>query len=196
MIDNIVYLSGKFVEKSDAFVSPFDRGFQYGDSVYEVIPIVKALPRSFDESWIRLKLSAASLSISLGLSKNTLYSILSEIIKLNKVDGGYLYIQVSRGISEARHKIEDYCSRTILIYTVSVDLIKQIRDRVPLSVITCEETRWSGREVKCTNLVPNVLAKEKAYREDASEAIFISSGEVNEGASSSIFFCEKWKNLQ
>lgn len=188
MIGNIVYLSGKFIEKDDAFISPFDRGFQYGDSVYEVIPVVGALPRSFDEAWRRLTLSAASLSISLGLSKSNLDNILSELIQLNRLDSGYLYLQISRGISEVRHKIEDYGARTVFIYTKSIDLIEQIKDRPPLNVITCEESRWSGREIKCTNLLPNVLAKEIAYREGALEAIFVSSGKVNEGASSSIFF--------
>lgn len=187
MIGDIVYLGGELLEKNKAFISPFDRGFQYGDSVYEVVPIVGGLPRSFDAAWRRLTFSAASLSININLSKKSLAHIFAELIQLNNVGSGYVYLQISRGISELRHRVEDSNANTIFIYTNSHDLIKKIKSRKPLNVITCEESRWSGREIKCTNLIPNVLAKEMAYLEGADEAIFVSYGQVNEGASSSVF---------
>jgi len=188
MIDNIVYLSGKFLEKDSAFISPFDRGFQYGDSVYEVIPIVGALPRSLDAAWDRLMFSASALTINVNFSKSGLVDIISELIRLNDVDSGYVYLQISRGVSELRHRIESYNTSTVFIHTNSHDLVDKIKSQRPLKVITFDESRWSGREIKCTNLIPNLLAKERAYLEGADEAIFVESDRVNEGASSSVFF--------
>lgn len=188
MIDNIVYLGGEFLEKDDAFISPFDRGFQYGDSVYEVIPVVGASLRSFDAAWDRLASSADALSIPIGFSRNSLSAVIAELIRFNDVSSGYVYLQISRGVSKIRHRIENYNGNTVFIYTDSHNLIAKIENHQPLNVITVEESRWSGRDIKCTNLLPNVLAKEKAYKKGANEAIFLQSGFVNEGASTSVFF--------
>ncbi len=188
MIDNIVYLGGEFLDKKHAFISPFDRGFQYGDSVYEVIPIIGASLRSFDAAWDRLTSSSGALAIPIGFSKSSLSAVFLELIKLNAVNSGYVYLQISRGVSKIRHRVENYNSNTVFIYTDSHDLIAKIEHQRPLNVITVEESRWSGRDIKCTNLIPNVLAKEKAYKNGADEAIFVQFDFVNEGASTSVFF--------
>jgi D-alanine transaminase len=188
MIDNIVYLGGKFIEKDQAFISPFDRGFQYGDSVYEVIPVVDASLRSFDAAWARLTSSSSALAIPIGFSKTSLADVIAELIRLNSLRSGYVYLQISRGESRVRHRIENYNSNTVFMYSDSHNLIDMIENQSPLSVITVEESRWLGRDIKCTNLLPNVLAKERAYKRGADEAIFLQCGYVNEGASTSVSF--------
>lgn len=188
MTANYIFLNGGVFHKNEALVSPFDRGFQYGESVYEVVPVFRSELCFFEKSWKRLCASAKMLSINLTEPKSYFLKKAEDLVRLNELDVGFMYIQVSQGVSHSRHKVDPSSKNTVFMYCGYHDFINKMSEYRCLDIVTVEESRWRYRSVKCCNLIPNAMAKQCAYSEDADEALFVYNGLVNEGASSSLFW--------
>ena len=184
---NIIYIDGKYASYEDSKIHVNDRGYHFGDAVYEVIVFNNKIFYDFDGHIQRLFNSLKSLEINFSFSMSSLKLIIKNLIKMNRAIIGSVYIQVSRGISERNHSYYGLNIKPILTIIITkksnIDInVKGVR------AITLDDNRWSRPDIKTTQLLPNVMAKTKAVKNGAYESIFIDSdGYVTEGSSSNIW---------
>ena len=192
---NITYIDGKYLNYEDSKIHINDRGYHFGDAVYEVIVFNKNIFYDFDGHIQRLFKSLTSLEIKFSLSSSSLKIIINNLIRLNKANIGSVYIQVSRGVAERNHSFHGLNIKPILTIIVSKKL--NIENNLNgVKAITLNDNRWSRPDIKTTQLLPNVLAKTLANKNNAYESIFIDDeGFVTEGSSSNIWVLNKENQL-
>jgi D-alanine transaminase len=192
---NITYIDGKYLNYEDSKIHINDRGYHFGDAIYEVIVFNKNIFYDFDGHIQRLFKSLKSLEIEFSLSSSSLKIIINNLIRLNKADIGSVYIQVSRGVAERNHSFHGLNIKPIL--TIIVSKKSNIENNLNgVKAITLNDNRWSRPDIKTTQLLPNVLAKTLANKNNAYESIFIDDeGFVTEGSSSNIWVLNKENHL-
>ena len=192
---NITYIDGKYLNYEDSKIHVNDRGYHFGDAVYEVIVFNKNIFYDFDGHIQRLFKSLKSLEIKFSLSSSSLKIIINNLIRLNKANIGSVYIQVSRGVAERNHSFHGLNIKPIL--TIIVTKKSNIENNLNgVKAITLNDNRWSRPDIKTTQLLPNVLAKTLANKNNAYESIFIDDeGFVTEGSSSNIWVLNKENQL-
>ena len=192
---NITYIDGKYLNYEDSKIHINDRGYHFGDAVYEVIVFNKNIFYDFDGHIQRLFKSLTSLEIKFSLSSSSLKIIINNLIRLNKANIGSIYIQVSRGVAERNHSFYGLNIKQIL--TIIVTKKSNIENNLNgVKAITLNDNRWSRPDIKTTQLLPNVLAKTLANKNNAYESIFIDDeGFVTEGSSSNIWVLNKENQL-
>jgi D-alanine transaminase len=192
---NITYIDGKYLNYEDSKIHINDRGYHFGDAIYEVIVFNKNIFYDFDGHIQRLFKSLKSLEIEFSLSSSSLKIIINNLIRLNKADIGSVYIQVSRGVAERNHSFHGLNIKPILSIIVSKK--SNIENNLNgVKAITLNDNRWSRPDIKTTQLLPNVLAKTLANKNNAYESIFIDDeGFVTEGSSSNIWVLNKENHL-
>lgn len=192
---NITYIDGKYLNYEDSKIHINDRGYHFGDAVYEVIVFNKNIFYDFDGHIQRLFKSLKSLEIKFSLSSSSLKIIINNLIRLNKANIGSVYIQVSRGVAERNHSFHGLNIKPIL--TIIVSKKSNIENNLNgVKAITLNDNRWSRPDIKTTQLLPNVLAKTLANKNNAYESIFIDDeGFVTEGSSSNIWVLNKENQL-
>ena len=192
---NITYIDGKYLNYEDSKIHVNDRGYHFGDAVYEVIVFNKNIFYDFDDHIQRLFKSLKSLEIKFSLSSSSLKIIINNLIRLNKAIIGSVYIQVSRGVAERNHSFHGLNIKPIL--TIILTKKSNIENNINgVKAITLNDNRWSRPDIKTTQLLPNVLAKTLANKNNAYESIFIDDeGYVTEGSSSNIWALNKENQL-
>ena len=185
---NLSYIDGNYYNYADSKVHINDRGYHFGDAVYEVILFNEGVFYDFDAHINRLFNSLKSIEIEFSFTKKTIELIVKNLIRLNRVTFGSVYIQVSRGVAERNHTYDNLKVKPILTIITSKKhnttnaIIKGVK------AITIRDNRWSRPDIKTTQLLPNVLAKTIANKQGAYESIFIDEeGYVTEGSSSNIW---------
>ena len=185
---NLSYIDGNYYNYADSKVHINDRGYHFGDAVYEVILFNEGVFYDFDAHINRLFNSLKSIEIDFSFTKKTIELIVKNLIRLNRVTFGSVYIQVSRGVAERNHTYDNLKVKPILTIITSKKhnttnaIIKGVK------AITIRDNRWSRPDIKTTQLLPNVLAKTIANKQGAYESIFIDEeGYVTEGSSSNIW---------
>ena len=192
---NITYIDGKYLDYEDSKIHVNDRGYHFGDAVYEVIVFNKNIFYDYDGHIQRLFKSLKSLEIKFSLSSSSLKIIINNLIRLNKAIIGSVYIQVSRGVAERNHSFHGLNIKPIL--TIILTKKSNIENNINgVKAITLNDNRWSRPDIKTTQLLPNVLAKTLANKNNAYECIFIDDeGYVTEGSSSNIWVLNKENQL-
>ena len=187
---SIVYLNGSFQPLAEARVSVLDRGFTFGDGVYEVIPVFNGNIFRLEEHLQRLENSLSLIDIQLDRSREEVSKILHELVQRNGIPGEHLiYLQVTRGVSERNHHYDDGLKPTFfaMCKAISTDDLS-----AGVSVITADDIRWHRCNIKAITLLPSVLLKRKARDSGGChEAILIRDGLVTEGASSNVFIVKE-----
>ena len=184
------YLNDQFIPKEDVKISPFDRGFLFGDAVYEVIPVYKNGPFLLDEHLRRLETSLTKINIQKPKKWNQLVEILKEMIKRNSFNSQYLYLQISRGQEDTRnHTPSTTIEPTLFIFSAefAVNPFRKDFRKSGLIVITKEDLRWQRCDIKAVTLLANITELFEAKDLGADEVIFHEGKRVTEGASSNIF---------
>jgi len=184
------YLNDQFIPKEDVKISPFDRGFLFGDAVYEVIPVYKNGPFLLDEHLRRLETSLTKVNIQKPKKWNRLVEILKEMIKRNSFNSQYLYLQISRGQEETRsHTPLTTIEPTLFIFSAefAVNPFRTDFRKSGLIVITKEDLRWQRCDIKAVTLLANITELFEAKDLGADEVIFHEGKRVTEGASSNVF---------
>lgn len=183
----IIMAQGKFLHR-DNLTYPFEeRGLQFGDGVYEVIRIYKGKYYLFNEHVDRLYRSLDAIDIKLVQPKETLVKLLNELLTQNNmVNDGFVYLQVTRGSAERIHVYPENVEPNIYAYIKDTPRgVEQLKTGV--STITQPDDRWKHCYIKSLNLLPNIMAKQKAKEAGAYEAILHKDGVVTECGSSNIF---------
>lgn len=185
-MSRIAYVNGAYLPHATAGVHVEDRGYQFGDGVYEVCEVragsmvderrhMERLVRSLNELRIRLPMPLAALGV-----------VLRETIRRNRVRHGLVYLQVTRGVARRDHYFPAASTPPSIVVTArSVDPAKgEAVARQGIAVITVPDNRWERVDIKTIGLLPNVLAKQAAVQAGAREAWFVdASGHVTEGGS-------------
>ena len=185
------YLNGEFIPKEDVKVSPFDRGFLFGDSVYEVIPSYNNNPFLFDEHLERLKNSLSITNIPIEDSLKDLRPLIIELLKKNKYPNQAIYIQITRGVDPLRSHVSASTTVPTLFISSTELTINPYREgsrKKGLKVRLEEDIRWKRCDVKATTLLPNIMPFHRKDKSQVDEILFHDGQKINEGSKSNIFF--------
>lgn len=184
----LAYLNGEFGPIADAKVSIEDRGFQFGDAVYEVIVAYDGQPFLMEPHLARLRRSLAAIGIEFDPGRSSLESAIREGVRRCGFPDAMVYIQISRGAAPRSHSIPEGMTPTVVMTFKALPAIPdELRER-GASVITTRDIRWAYCYVKAVTLLPNILAKNDALRRGYDDAIFVAeSGEVRECTSANVF---------
>jgi len=183
-VEQIVYLNGAYLPLSEAKVSVLDRGFLFGDGIYEVIPWYQGRFLGFNAHIERLQASLQAIHLELPYSAEQWYDLLSPL--LDAQSSQYIYLQISRGYAPKRDHVFP-ASVQPTVFAMS-NLIPPFLEREQgIKAVTFEDNRWALCNIKATSLLANVLLKQQAAEQNAAEAILIREGYVTEGSASNVF---------
>ena len=190
------YINGKYKPLSKSTVSVTDRGYQFSDGVYEVIAVFKNEFVDFKLHLNRLFVSLKKMDMKINLNKNQIESITKKIKKINQLEMGIVYIQITRGDQNPRdHKYSNNLKPNIVIYSIIKNfenLNKLAQKGVKTSLYP--DVRWHRSDIKSISLLGNVLAANHAKKNKSHEAVlFDNRNMITEGNSSSIWIIKKNK---
>jgi len=182
------YLDGEFQPIEAVRISPLDRGFLFGDAVYEVVPVHGGQPLLIDAHVGRLGRSLEALRIKNPYSETQWRTLIADMIARNGSGDLAVYIQVSRGADAGRdHTFPAEVSPTVFSMATT---LAQADYSNGVSAITLPDNRWGRCDIKATALLANVLARQTAWEAGAADAILLWNGEVTEGSVSSVLIVE------
>jgi len=186
-LSRIVYVNGEYASEEAAKISVFDRGFIFGDGVYEVVPVVagKLVDRAYFLE--RLDRSLSELSITWPCSQREYLDIMQELIRRNRLQEGFVYSQVTRGIADRDFVFPTDTAPSLVAFTSEMNLLNNPLADTGIAVTTSEDLRWKRRDIKSINLLAQCLAKQDAHSKGANEGWMIEDGFVTEGVSSSAY---------
>lgn len=185
----IAYLNGDFIPIEKAQISPQDRGFLFGDGVYEVIPVYSKRLFTFEPHLKRLKNSLAATDIMNPLDDAGWRKLLQKLVDMHPWPDQFIYLQVTRGVQMQRdHLPADNLTPTLYAYT---NELKPVSDNIQthgIKAVTLDDLRWQHCDIKAITLLPNILMKMTAKQQGADDAILIDrDGFVTEGTSNNVF---------
>lgn len=184
---DIAFLNGAFLPLAEARVSVEDRGFLFGDGVYEVVRTYGATPFLLDRHLERLERSLAEVRIAPDWGRADLEGWIAEAVERAGYPEAKIYIQVTRGAAPRDHKFPDVPVTTLVTVTPIAPLPAPMQE-AGVAVISVPDLRWGRCDVKSLQLLPNVLARQEAAEAGAFEALLTGpDGVVNEGAGSNLF---------
>lgn len=189
-MSRIVYVNGAFEPEEDAKVSIFDRGFLFGDAVYEVTAVLDGRLIDFAGHLERLDRSLGEIDLPLSVPHEGLREIHETLIAENKVVEGIVYLHVSRGPAERDFAYPPSPTPTVVAFTQSRPLVDQPQAKTGVAVITIPDIRWKRRDIKSTSMLAQAMGKQEAKRRGAYEAWMVEDGVVTEGTSSSAFIVD------
>lgn len=181
-----ILLNNQFVDRSQGTIDIEDRGYQFGDGVYEVIRIYGGKMFTGDEHLTRLFESAEKIHLVLPFSKEELLENLLQLIEKNSLDTGIIYLQVTRGASVRQHQFPAASEAVLTAYTKEVARPEEQMNQ-GVTAIVADDVRWLRCDIKSLNLLGNILAKQEAFSQGSFEAILHRGGTVTEGSSSNVF---------
>lgn len=195
-MSRIVYVNGNFLPEEQASVSIFDRGYVFGDGVYEVATVLDGkLVDSLRHKW-RLENSLQQIGIPMPLPWTQIEEMERELVRLNNIDQGLVYFQVTRGQADRHFHYEGLnLTPTLTAFTQEMEVDPDPRAETGVSVASCPDIRWHRRDIKSIALLGQVIAKQTAKEAGAYEAVMLEDGYVTEGASSSIFMINERSQL-
>lgn len=182
-----VYLNGDFLPEEDACVSVLDRGFIFGDGVYEVIPAYGRRPFRLQGHLQRLQNSLDGVRISNPHNHEQWQYLIQKIIDANEGEDQSVYLQITRGAAKRDHAFPEQATPTVLIMSNPLTGPNSEILQAGVSAITTEDIRWIYCHIKAICLLPNVLLRQKAVDAESAEAILIRDGLATEGAASNLF---------
>lgn len=182
-----VYLNGEFLPADKACIPVLDRGFIFGDSVYEVIPVYGAKMFRLGQHLQRLGNSLAGVRLANPLTHEAWEKVLDELIARNHGSDMSIYLQITRGVSTRDHAFPVDTRPTVFAMCSPVKPPASDLFEKGVLAITAEDNRWKRCNLKTTSLLPNILLRQQAVDAKAYEAILIRDGQVTEGTSSNVF---------
>lgn len=181
-----VYLNGEFLPREQAKISVMDRGFLFGDGVYEVIPVFGGRCFRAAEHLDRLAYSLRETRIAEPLSRAQWQAVFDVLIDAYGGGDQALYLQVTRGVAQAReHRFPD-CPPTVFAMSRNLPALPSSPPQ-PIAAVALDDIRWQRCDIKSTSLLGGVLMAQQALDAGAREAILVRDGRVFEGASSNVF---------
>ena len=184
---DVLYFNGRWTTTDERVLGVEDRGVQFGDGVYEVFKFVDKRPIFLAEHFRRLDRGVREIEIPNPWTEVSFEQMVSELLRRTEFGEGIVYIEVTRGESERAHFWPENLQPTAIAYSRRFRFPDAEKKERGIHMITTRDMRWRACHVKSVNLLANALAKKKAQRAGADEALLIDEGIVREGASSSFF---------
>lgn len=185
--DSLCYLNGTFQPLADSKVSVLDRGFIFGDGVYEVVPAYGRRLFEVDAHLARLQRSLKAIGIANPLGAGDWLELVRELVARNAPDDQCIYIQVTRGVAKRDHVFPKGVEPTIFMMSFALPHVPaDVRDR-GLACITVPDVRWRMGHIKSTSLLGNVLARQASAEAGAAETILVRDGLVTEASASNVW---------
>lgn len=182
-----VFLNGSFLPAEQACVPVLDRGFIFGDGVYEVIPAYGGKLFRLHEHLQRLENSLQAVRIPKPMKTDAWDAMLNELIEQNGGGDQSLYLQVTRGSAQRDHAIPKDAQPTVFAMSNPLKPVAEEIVKDGVSAISLDDIRWQRCHIKAISLLPNILLRQEALDQNAAEAILIRDGFVTEGAASNLF---------
>ncbi|GGH80850.1 D-alanine transaminase [Pullulanibacillus pueri] len=190
----MILLNNQFVSRDEGKVDIEDRGYQFGDGVYEVIRVYNGKLFSLAEHLERFKRSMVAISLKLPYASETLTDNLKTLVEKNNLRNGIIYIQITRGAASRNHGFPNNTTPVISAYTKEISRpIEALNSGISAHLV--EDFRWLRCDIKSLNLLGNVLAKQEALDHGCQEAIFHRGERVTEGSSTNVFIIRAGKLL-
>jgi len=190
---NIAFINSKYIEFKNAKVHIEDRGFQFSDSVYEVLKVINKKLIDFDFHFKRLKYSSSELNFNLKIDKKKLHRIFLSLIKKNNLSNGIIYLQITRGVQPREHAYKKNLKPNIIVYTSRKNFNLPNKNYKGFKAITYPDIRWGRPDIKTTSLLANILAATYASNVGAYESIFFKGNKITEAAHSNVWIIKKKK---
>ncbi len=186
-LSKIVYVNGEYVADTEARVSIFDRGYLFGDGVYEVVPVIQG--QVIDKAYFieRLRRSLGELQIDWPCSESEYMQVMVELVARNNLQEGVVYSQVTRGVAPRDFVFPENTAPAFIAFSSPMALIDHPKAANGIKVVTTPDLRWKRRDIKSINLLGQVLAKQDAASRGAIEGWMVEDGHVTEGVSSSAY---------
>jgi D-alanine transaminase len=186
--DQMVYLNGNFKPLSQAHISVLDRGFIFGDGVYEVIPVYGRTPFHLSAHLQRLDDSMRGLQLRNPHTVEEWQAIIHQLIAAQPFANQAVYLQVTRGVAAKRDHVlpTEYTPTVFLMSNPLPSPTPQQREQ-GVTIISAEDTRWAHCHLKTTALLGNVLLRQLSAEVNATETILFRNGYLTEGSSTNVF---------
>ncbi len=189
-----VYLNGKFMPIEEAYIPVLDRGFIFGDGVYEVIPVYSKRVFRLTEHLQRLQSSLAAIRLTNPHNDEEWTKLINELIARNPSEDQYLYLHITRGVAKRDHAFPQPAVAAT-VFMMSSPLLQPPAEllKTGVSAVTATDNRWLRCDIKAISLLPNVLLRQQAVDAGCAETILIRQGKddadsfMTEGAASNIF---------
>ncbi|GGA94352.1 D-alanine aminotransferase [Brucella endophytica] len=182
-----VYLNGAFLPENEARLSIFDRGFLFGDGIYEVTAVLEGKLIDSPLHMTRLERSVREIDGHLPITTDEIVAIEKTLVQKNGLVEGVVYLQYTRGAEDRNFLYSDNLEPTLLLFTQARTLEHVAAVEKGVRVKTMPDQRWERRDIKSVCLLPQVLAKRAAKAEGFDEAWLVEDGMVTEGASSTAY---------
>ena len=186
----MVFLNGKFLPIEQAMVPVLDRGFIFGDGVYELIPVYSRVPFRMDEHLARLERSLAAVRIRNPYAREKWREIIRELVRQQPWEDQGVYFQVTRGVAKRDHAFPADVEPTVFV--MSNPLVNPPRELVDKGVgaVTAVDNRWLRCDIKSISLLGNVLARQASADAGAAETILFRDGKLTEASASNVFLAK------
>ncbi|MBD1147698.1 aminotransferase class IV [Pelagibacterales bacterium SAG-MED31] len=186
-MSDIVFLNNKYFKFKEAKISIEDRGFQFSDSVYEVVAVLNKKILDFDFHIRRLKYSTSELKFNYKVNNNFIKNIFQTLIKRNKLNNGIIYLQITRGVQSREHVYTKKLIPNVIIYTAKKKFNLPNKNYKGVKAITYPDIRWGRPDIKTTSLLANIIAATEASKKFAYEAILVKGKKITEAAHSNVW---------
>ncbi|MCL7749850.1 D-amino-acid transaminase [Halalkalibacter alkaliphilus] len=178
--------NNKLLPKKDAMIHFDDRGYYFGDGIYEVVKVYEGQPFAMDLHLNRLVQSSSKLDIKLPYSKEQIQEYITTLIEKNSVQTGLVYFQVTRGVEPRNHLYSRESTPVFTAFTQPAHNTEDIQKN-GIDVWLTDDIRWLRCDIKTINLLGNVMVKREAADNNCQEAILHRNGTITEGSSSNLF---------
>ena len=192
-VPETAFLNGRFLPLAEATVSIEDRGFQFGDGVYEVIRTYRGRPFKLDAHLARFDRSAQAIDLRQPYPFERWVEYVTEGLRLGDFPETKIYVQITRGTAPRDHAYAPDLQPTVLMTFRELQPLNAIIQSTGVAAMTMKDIRWGRCDIKSINLLANVLARQQAKKRGVFEAILVRDGQVTEGAVSNVFIVQDGK---
>ena len=183
----MIYLNGRFMPIEEAMVPVLDRGFIFGDGVYEVLPAYSRHPFRLAEHLRRLQNSLDAIGLKNPYSDAEWAKLIVELIAHNEAEDQYIYLHITRGVAKRDHAFPKVVTPTVFMMSSPLPSPPPELKASGVTAITTQDNRWLRCDIKSISLLPNVLLRQQAVEAGTAEALLLRDGFLTEGAASNIF---------
>ena len=191
MTDNLCFLNGEFLPLSEARIPVLDRGFIFGDGIYEVAPVYGRRIFRFDEHMARLNRSLAKLRIPQPATRDEWLSRCRQLVAARPEEDQVVYIQVTRGVAPRDHVMPANITPTVFMMSNPLKAATPEQRHKGVACVTARDFRWERGDIKSTSLLGNVLARQISADHGATETIMFRDGHLTEAAASNVWIAHE-----